>query len=116
MISNTMSSSNQHILKSTCLWTLSQLTKHVVRLAAANESVLHNYINLILNAMKDQHINVRSSACTSLGSLVEELKDKIIPWVESIFAVTSEAIQVYQGNSLYSLFEFYAILAENIRI
>lgn len=115
MISNTMNNSNQHLLKSTCLWTLSEFTDHIVSLASADESVLNNYLSLILNAMKDQHTNVRSSACTSLNSLVEGVKDNILPWVDSIFAVTSEALQVYRGYSLYCLFQFYATLAENIR-
>ena len=103
-ISASMSNSPEYLLKSTCLWTLSKYTVQLINLSNEDQSVLTGYITLILQSMSEQHSNVRSASCTTLSSLIEEIKDKITPWLNPILATAASALQKYRGHSLYCLF------------
>lgn len=73
-----------HLLKSTCLWTLAQNTSALVAVAQEEKGILNNYLNLILNGMRDEHNNVREASCNSLSNLIEEVKEHIFPWFDTI--------------------------------
>ncbi|CDW78644.1 transportin-1 isoform 1 [Stylonychia lemnae] len=107
--------SNNELLRSTTLWTLSKFTDWI----AKNDEYIEIYINILCQKMIDQDQNVQEAACASLAVACEQAPDRILQHIQKPLDAFKMVINIYKGNALVLLLDTIGQLAlslgENIR-
>jgi transportin-1 len=111
---------NKHLIRSITCWTLGRYAEwisnpHVVSGQNLNEHLQKYMVPMlqgILHLCLDPIKQVQKSACSSLATLEEEAREKLVPYLGPIVETISKAFKIYQIKNMLILYDAVGILAE----
>eukprot|EP00347_Sterkiella_histriomuscorum_P007650 403348104 len=102
--------SNNELVRSTTLWTLSKFTDWI----AQSDRYMEIYINNLCQKMIDNDQNVQEAACAALAVITESAPDKLLPHIQKPLDAFKMVIDIYKGNALVLLLDAIGQMAQSL--
>ena len=102
-------------LRSIAAWTLARYaswTVDQIHTAGGDPSIVGQVAEALVNRMLDPHKKVQIAVCSALGVFVEATGELMAPYLEPVYRVLMQALQMYGTKSRLVLFDTMGVMAE----